>query len=56
VIVFIFDWFKPSHCDKCDRAEKRGDAIFALLRDLTWSPEEQEQLRKAAGMMADEED
>ena len=56
MIVFIFDWFRASHCDKCDRADRQGEARWWQLVGHTWSPEERETLRKAADMMADEEE
>ena len=40
----------------CDKADKRGEAIFALLRDLTWTDAEQAELRYKASFMVDKED
>jgi hypothetical protein len=55
VRVFLFRWFEPTHCPSCERANARGEAIFALLRDLAWDDAEQARLRYEARFMLDEE-
>jgi hypothetical protein len=51
----VFRFFEPTHCPACAKANSRGEAIFALLRDLTWPDAEQAELRYKASFMVDEE-
>jgi len=55
VIVFLFDWFKPSHCDKCAQVERQFQSRFWDLVADGWSPEEVADLNAQARFLAEED-
>lgn len=55
MIVFIFDWFKPSHCDKCAKAERQQEPRFWDIVARNWFPEEVADLNAQARFLAEED-
>jgi hypothetical protein len=52
----FFDWFKPSHCNRCAKSQKNYDAYYWGLIFDGWDDDRIVELYELAELMVDDEE